>query len=397
MAGSSSSDGAGAGAAPPFLSTPAPVRGFAFGQALRWVRQREGKGALRQTMELLWLSAVRKFQPDEYYLLGLFRRDLGPGGRRAFLSQKESTAFNRSLNAPELFARTSVVNDKILSGLVFEGVGLPVPRLVGHASTLCRFAGLGTLTTPEALVEFWRRPGVLPCFGKPVHGSRAIGAASLMAISGDGGTVTLGNGREVPALALAREIFARYGEGFMFQELLTNERRLAEAIGATVAGVRIVTVRTASGPKALYAAIRMPAPGAMSDATLGGRQVRAAIDVVTGRILRAQDMFRMSVTDLPAHPQTGAALPGLQLPHWSAAVEAVLAGHEVFADAGLLGWDVLLTDRGPVIAEANSNPLHELYQRCFGMGLLNPDLRPLIDAARDCAATRRAHRGPVVV
>lgn len=389
MAGSSSSDIAGAGAAPPFLSIPAPVRGFAFGQALQWVRQREGKGALRQTMELLWLSSVRKFQPDEYYLLGLFRRDLGPGGWRAFLSQKESTAFNRSLNAPELFARTSLVNDKILSGMVFQAIGLPVPRLIGHASTAYRFPTPRTVTTPEALVDLWRQPGVLPCFGKPVHGSRAIGSASLLAISAGGDTVTLGNGRQAPALALAREVFASYGEGFMFQELLRNERRLAEAIGPTIAGVRIVTVRTASGPKALYAAMRMPAPGAMSDATLGGRQVRAAIDVASGRILRAQDMFRMSVTDQPTHPETGATLPGLQLPHWSAAVEAALAGHEVFANAAILGWDVLLTDRGPVVSEANCNPLHETYQRPFGRGLLNPDLIPLIEEARAYAAARR--------
>lgn len=390
MAGSSSSDTiTGPGAAPPFLSVPAPARGFAFAQALQWVRQREGKRTFRQALELLWLSAVRKFRPDEYYLLGLFRRDLGRAGLRAFLSQRESNAFNLALNGPALIARTSLVNDKLLSGFAFEAVGLPVPRLIGHASTLFRFQTPRTATTPAALVDLWRQPDALPCFGKPVHGSRAIGTASLVSVSDDGGTITLGNGRAVPALRLAEEILATYGDGFMFQELLTNERSLSQAIGPTVAGVRIVTVQTASGPRPLYAAIRMPAPGAMSDASLGGRQVRGAVDVETGRILRAQDMFRMSVTDQETHPVTGAVLAGLQLPHWPAAIEAVLSGHQVFAEAGILGWDVLLTDRGPVICEANANPLHETYQRPFGRGLLNPDLLPRIEEARAFAATRR--------
>ena len=390
MAGSSSSEpGAGPGGAPRFLSARVPDRGFAFAQALRWVRQREGKSALRQTAELLWLSSTRKFRPDEYYLLGLFRRDLGPAGLRAFVSQRESNAFNLALNGPALVARSAMVNDKLLCGFAFQAVGLPVPRLIGHASTLFRFRQPRTATTPDALVDLWRAPGTLPCFGKPVHSSRALGAASLMAISDDGGTVTLGDGRAVPALALAQEILSDHGDGYLFQELVTNERTLAEAIGPTVAGVRIVTVQTASGPRPLYAALRIPAPGAMSDAILGGRQVRAAVDIATGRIIRAQDMFRMSVIDQETHPVTGAVLPGLQLPHWPAAIEAALGGHQVFAGAGVLGWDVMLTDRGPVLCEANANPLHETYQRPFGRGLLNPDLMPLIDEARAFVARRR--------
>lgn len=379
----------GSAAQPPYLSIRAPERGFAFGQALKWVREREGKGALRQTLELFWLSAARKFVPDEYYLLGLFRRDLGRQGLRSFVSHREGTALNHRLNGPALTARTSLVNDKLLCGFLFEAIGLQTPRLIGHASTLFRFQTPRTLSTPEALVDLWRQPGALPCFGKPVHSSRALGTASLVAISDDGGIVTLGNGRQVPALPLAAEILATYSDGYLFQELLMNEASLARAIGPTVAGVRIVTVQSADGPKPLYAVIRMPAPGAMNDATAGGRQVRAAVDVATGRILRAQDMYRMSIFDQQTHPETGATLPGLTLPDWPQAIDMVLRGHQIFAEAGIIGWDVLLTDRGPVLCEANANPLHLNYQRPFGRGLLNPDLRPLIDGALAFAAARR--------
>lgn len=374
------------------LSDAVPSRGFDFNSAFAWVRAKERKTALRQAFEIFWLTAVRKFAPDEYYLLGLFRRSLGREGRRSFLSEMECNAFNSSLNRKELLTQNPLAKDKMLSGFVFERAGLPVPRLLGHASALFRFGSPQTLTSPDAVCAFLRSPGSLPCFGKPVHGSHALGTASMISVSDDGQMLTLGDGREVLALALAQEILARHGEGYLFQELLTNERSLSEAIGPTVAGVRITTVQTGAGPQVLYATIRAPAPGAMNDATVGGRQVRAAIDAATGKITRAQDMFRMSVIDQETHPVTGAVLPALQLPHWPEAVETVLRAHRIFADNGIIGWDVLLTDRGPVISEANTNPGHSIYQRPHGRGLLNPDLMPLIDEARAHVAARLRQR-----
>lgn len=76
------------------------------------------------------------------------------------------------------------------------------------------------------------------------------------------------------------------------------------------------------------------------------------------------------------HPQTGMTFDGFQLPFWSDAVELVTKGQRCFTELATLGWDVAITDEGPVIIEANSRwdpPLYapflmtaEAWQRIFG-------------------------------
>lgn len=76
------------------------------------------------------------------------------------------------------------------------------------------------------------------------------------------------------------------------------------------------------------------------------------------------------------HPHTGTTFDGFQLPLWSDAVELVTKGQRCFPELATLGWDVAITDEGPVIIEANSRwdpPLYapflmtaEAWQRIFG-------------------------------
>jgi glutathione synthase/RimK-type ligase-like ATP-grasp enzyme len=160
-------------------------------------------------------------------------------------------------------------------------------------------------------------------------------------------------------------------------------------VGPTAATLRLVTIRAGAEPELLYAAMRLPAPGAMFDEAIAGRIVFANIDPESGRIRRAQDSFRMAMaSSLETHPATGRPLPGLALPHFRDAVIISLKAHAAFPGHALLGWDIFLTDRGPVLNEANSNPFRMIYQRAAGHGLLNPDLAPKIEAALAAARKR---------
>lgn len=375
------------------LNRAPPRRTLDFPAAVRWASKAHGRGQLRQALDLAWLGLRRGLEPKDYYLYGLSRPGLSADERRAYLSIREVVAFNRSLNRPELHTQDKLVNDKMLCQLLFEQCAVPMPRLLAHASAHFRFPAPATLTTAEAVLEFLRAPGALPCFGKPVHGSRGIGAASLVDISEDGETLTLGDGREVPAAALAHELLATYPEGYIFQELLRHGPELAAVIGAGCATLRIVTVQTGDGVRPLYAAMRIPSAGSMVDSTLLGRVLAAHVDLRGGRFVRVQDLFHVSGRDVTEHPETGAALPGLELPHFDECLRIVTGAHGFFAEHGILGWDIILSEHGPVVTEVNANPLHYVYQRAANRGLLNPDLLPLIEAARALVAARLARRG----
>lgn len=375
------------------LRHPFPRQRLDFAAAVRWVKAVQGRGQIRQALDIAALSLRRGFEPKDYYLLRLFRPELTAEDRRAYLSMKEIVAFNLSLNSPELRTQGPLINDKMLCHILFERCGVPTPRLLAHASAHFRFPEPCTLATPEDILAFWRSPGALPCFGKPVHGSRGMGGASLVSISADGATVTLGDGREVEAQALAWDVLASYPEGYMFQELLRHGPELAALIGPMAATVRIVTVQTTSGPRVLYGLFRMPGPNVMVDSAIAGRVLVALLELPDGRILRAQDLYQVSGRDVAEHPTTGATLPGLVLAQIPEALRIVTEAHGLFADHGILGWDVILTERGPLVTEVNANPLHYAYQRGADCGLLNPGNRALIDEARAFVAARLAASG----
>jgi hypothetical protein len=57
-----------------------------------------------------------------------------------------------------------------------------------------------------------------------------------------------------------------------------------------------------------------------------------------------------------AHPETGSQIEGVTIPGLAAALEGVLAAARCFPEATCVGWDLLITDGGFSILEANAPP-----------------------------------------
>lgn len=86
--------------------------------------------------------------------------------------------------------------------------------------------------------------------------------------------------------------------------------------------------------------------------------------------------------DVAVHPDTGIRFDGFELPGWTDAIELAKTGQRCFPQLPSLGWDIALTEHGPVIIEANSRwdpPLYapflmsaENWRRIFGTGDHDP-------------------------
>jgi Sugar-transfer associated ATP-grasp len=105
----------------------------------------------------------------------------------------------------------------------------------------------------------------------------------------------------------------------------------------------------------------------------------------------------MGGTRLDHFPVTGTAVEGAVLPDFHKAVELAVRAHRAVGDYGILGADILLSDRGPIVNEVNANPFHTVYQSAFSRGILNPDFLPRLRAvrARFRHVTPRPKLGPL--
>lgn len=144
---------------------------------------------------------------------------------------------------------------------------------------------------------------------------------------------------------------------YVLQRRLANHSALLDLSPVGLCTVRLVTVRSPFGgsPRLLLCAFRIPKGGDIADNFARGG-VACPIDRDTGVLgIAVLKDLREAHLDLYRHPDSGAAITGRKLPCWDEVKELGLRAHECFSQFPSIGWDVAITDRGPVLLEANYN------------------------------------------
>lgn len=83
----------------------------------------------------------------------------------------------------------------------------------------------------------------------------------------------------------------------------------------------------------------------------------APIDINTGRLGQALCRSESDTLErINSHPETGAKISGVEIPAWNDIYSFVCNIAEHHKRGTYVGWDISLTDKRPVVIEANSNP-----------------------------------------
>ena len=136
-------------------------------------------------------------------------------------------------------------------------------------------------------------------------------------------------------------------------------------LGSGLMSLRITSCRNESGmAEVTNAVLKMSlVPGSSVDNFhQGGAGCR--VDVATGEVGPAFDSWsRQPCVRHETHPVTGARIAGRILPCWPETVAMVAKCANLFPDRTTIGFDVAITDRGPVIIEGNVQQSAENVQR----------------------------------
>ncbi len=101
----------------------------------------------------------------------------------------------------------------------------------------------------------------------------------------------------------------------------------------------------------VYAGLRMGSGSSYVDNLHGGGMI-AHVDLETG--ILDTDGVGYASTIHTVHPDTGVAIKGFQIPYFQEAKQLILeAGKDL---PGYLGWDIAISETGPVVIELNSEP-----------------------------------------
>ena len=79
------------------------------------------------------------------------------------------------------------------------------------------------------------------------------------------------------------------------------------------------------------------------------------------------------------HPVTKTPIVGFKIPHYLEAIELAIEASKVVPELGYVGFDIAISERGPVIVEGNELPGYDLYQSKVHLNENKEGLKPLFD------------------
>jgi hypothetical protein len=138
----------------------------------------------------------------------------------------------------------------------------------------------------------------------------------------------------------------------ILQPALYNHRAIRPLASRGLATVRLVTCRSLAGEcSPLMAAFRMPT-GQLAVDNFAAGGIASSVSLASGALGAATRKHAKGET-FDCLPDSGARITGVELPLWHGALELCRRAHQAFPAFAFIGWDVALTDAGPLLVEAN--------------------------------------------
>ena len=180
------------------------------------------------------------------------------------------------------------------------------------------------------------------------------------------------------SLTLPRK-YGRTSRRIMLQPCLRNHADLLPLTPGALCTVRVLTYREPGGrARAILGAYKMATGASPADNFHFGGIV-APVDIATGRLGPALRRQGRVLVPVERHPDTGTPIAGAQLPFWRETLALAERALDLTHRLMTLGWDIAITDDGPVLIEANpaSNP--DIAQAPSGVPLDETPLPAAID------------------
>jgi len=371
------------------LDTRRATRPFDARAIMDLVERATGKPAAAQVEECARLCAgVGLLTPEEYYDYRLYDdSQYAPAEKGKFLGL---AAQGRILRNSTDWSWKSVVHDKLIFQSVMRAHGMRMPPIAAVFHPYRFVPAAAALRTADELRAFLRSHASYPVFGKPVDGMYSLGSIRLDGYDAVDDVVLSSSGEVARVDALVEELAPYATRGYLFQQVEHPEERVRAICGDRIATVRFVTLRGPGGPEIFRTLWKVPVKPNVADNFWRQGNILAALDPVTGEVVRAVSGTGPSQRELTRHPDTGAALVGFRIPWWSEARELCLVAARVVSGLAMQAWDIALCSEGPTIIEANVGGDFNLPQIATGNGLLDNRFARFLEDTRVLAPGRRS-------
>lgn len=314
-------------------------------------RRETGRG-VAELLGDLSVILKRGITPSEYYRLSMYE-----SVPRDYVSVREYVDLERRLNPRQ----TGVVNfDKWHQYCFFKGLGLPTPEVFGFLSgRRGMLEGLPFAGDVSALLDMLDRHEK-PVVIKPFGGGHGRGFDLITDSSSGDRTITSKKKGVIAVEDFLRSVAAD-PEGLIFQAHIKQHGLLSLFSKLAVNTLRVLTTLTETGGVEFPAVILKLAQGDSLVDNVGAGGIAAHMSLHTGKLSTG---FVWPGKELyEQHPESGTAIKDFVVPFWREALELAERAHRNLTSARSIGWDIAITDTGPLLVEMNSYVAIPVFQR----------------------------------
>lgn len=299
--------------------------------------------------DYLHLYRTKGLTMDEYYEFEFEKRS--KEFRDSFLGWSEQGYYLKTLNPIKYY---SLARNKYLAHRILDNTGVRKSELFLYYEPEGRYYGCSDIASSvKDVCRILQHKGVTQCVIKDTENSHGEGVIVVKAIDYLDNDCRLHyfNGKS----ALLSEVLGSHP--LIFEGLIKQTAQFAGFNASSVNTVRFMTTLYPNGEAKIVATfIKIGRAGSCVDNAGSGGNVDVCVDVESGEIKYAiqYDGWR-KITDIEKHPDSGTQLNGVVIENWEQIKTDVIRFQQAMPWCKAAGWDIAITDDGPVVIEVNDS------------------------------------------
>lgn len=283
---------------------------------------------------------------EEYDQFSMEKR--GESFRNQFLGINEQRYYLDFLNPKKYYI---LARNKYLAHCILEDANIHKSKLLCYYQPEGRMESRIVSGSIQGVIRILQNQHVEKCVVKATetsHGDQVFVVTGID-FKTDDALLHLYNGQTLKLSELLAD------SPLIFEGLVTQTDQMAALNASSVNTVRFMTTLYPDGEARIIATfIKIGRAGKCVDNAGGGGNVDACIDTDTGTLQYAiqYDGWR-NIKDIDIHPDSGNPINGVQIHDWESIKEQVLKFQQALPFIKAAGWDIAITDNGPVVIEVN--------------------------------------------
>ncbi|MBQ6087133.1 MAG: hypothetical protein IJK96_03640 [Bacteroidales bacterium] len=284
---------------------------------------------------------------DEYFDFEFEKRD--EGFRQSFLGLNEQRFYLDYLNPVKYY---SLARNKYLAHKTLENTGVRKSELYCYYQPEARYIASDECAGDlSGVLHILESKGIESCVIKTTESSHGDNVWVIKDIQFEERDAMLT--RFDGSVIRLSEILGK--EPLIFESVVHQTKQFADFNETSVNTVRFMTTLYPDGTAKIIATfVKIGSPGRCVDNAGEGGNVDACIDVETGEIKDAVlfNGWRKTI-EIDKHPDSGVQLNGVFVENWQLIKEEVKRFQQAFPYCKAAGWDIAITEDGPVVIEVN--------------------------------------------